>query len=93
MDFEVGEGEELFNMGFPQGSNREELLSGPSSDSSKSLPSSPSPRADQLRAKGERPSVRKELADIAAYLKTKTDGQQVRLPKMPVKINRKDKVL
>ena len=93
VDFEVGEGEELFNMGFPQGSDQEELLSGPSSYSSKSLPNSPSPRADQLRAKGERPSVRKELADITAYLKIKTDGQQVRLPKMPVKINRKDKVL
>ena len=43
----------------------------PFSDSSKSFANSPSPRADQLRAKGERPSVRMELRDITAYLRNR----------------------
>lgn len=93
IDFEVGEEEELFNMGFPQGSDREELLSGPSFDSSRALPNSPSPRADQLRARGERPSVRMELSNITAYLRRKGEPPKERMPRMPVKIKRKDKVL
>ena len=45
---------------FPLGSENASP-SEPFSDSSKSFANSPSPRADQLRAKGERPSVRMEL--------------------------------
>ena len=60
VDFEVGADEEQFNMDFPQGSENASP-SEPFSDSSKSFANSPSPRADQLRAKGERPSVRMEL--------------------------------
>ena len=64
----------------------------PFSDSSKSFANSPSPRADQLRAKGERPSVRMELQDITAYLRRKVEPPKDRMPKMPVKIRRKEKV-
>ena len=52
---------------FPLGSENASP-SEPFSDSSKSFANSPSPRTDQLRAKGERPSVRMELSDITAYL-------------------------
>lgn len=62
------------------------------SDSSKSFANSPSPRADQLRANGERPSVRMELQNITAYLRRKVEPPKDRMPKMPVKIRRKEKV-
>ena len=58
-----------------------------------SFANSPSPRADQLRAKGERPSVRMELSDITAYLRRKVEPPKDRMPKMPVKIKRKEKTL
>ena len=54
---------------------------------------SPSPCADQLRAKGERPSVRMELQDITAYLRNRAEAPKDRMPKLPVKIRRKEKVL
>ena len=54
VDFEIGADEEQFNMVFPQGSENASP-SEPFSDSSKSFANSPSPRADQLQAKGERP--------------------------------------
>ena len=92
VDFEVGADEEQFNMVFPQGSENASP-SEPFSDSSKSFANSPSPRADQLRAKGERPSVRMELSDITAYLRRKVEPPKDRMPRMPVKIKRKDKVL
>ena len=92
VDFEVGADEEQFNMGFPQGSENASP-SEPFSDSSKSFANSPSPRADQLRAKGERPSVRMELSDITAYLRRKVEPPKDRMPKMPVKIKRKEKTL
>ena len=59
----------------------------------KSFANSPSPRADQLRAKGELPSVRMELSDITAYLRRKVEPPKDRMPKMPVKIKRKEKTL
>ena len=92
VDFEVGADEEQFNMGFPQGSENASP-SEPSSDSSKSFANSPSPHADQLRAKGERPSVRMELSDITAYLRRKVEPPKDRMPRMPVKIKRKEKTL
>ena len=52
-----------------------------------------SPSADQLRAKGERPSVRMELQDITAYLRNRAEAPKDRMPKLPVKIRRKEKVL
>ena len=59
-------------VGFPRGSESASP-SEPFSDSSKSFANSPSPRADQLRTKGERPSVRMELSDITAYLCRKVE--------------------
>ena len=55
VDFEVGADEEQFNMGFPQGSENDSP-SEPFSDNSKSFANSPSPRADQLRAKVNAPA-------------------------------------
>ena len=92
VDFEVGADEEQFNMVFPQGSENASP-SEPFSDSSKSFANSPSPHADQLRAKGERPSVRMELRDITAYLRNRAEAPKDRMPKLPVKIRRKEKVL
>ena len=77
---------------FPLGSENASP-SEPSSDSSRSFANSPSPRADQLRAKGERPSVRRELRDITAYLRNRAEAPKDRMPKLPVKIRRKEKVL
>ena len=89
---EIGADEEQFNMDFPLGSENASP-SEPFSDSSKSFANSPSPRADQLRAKGERPSVRMELQDITAYLRNRAEAPKDRMPKLPVKIRRKEKVL
>lgn len=77
---------------FPRGSENASP-SEPFSDSSKSFANSPSPRADLLRAKGERPSVRMELRDITAYLRNRAEVPKDRMPKLPVKIRRKEKVL
>ena len=92
VDFEVGADEEQFNMVFPQGSENASP-SEPFSDSSRFFANSPSPRADQLRAKGECPSVRMELQDITAYLRNRAEAPKDRMPKLPVKIRRKEKVL
>ena len=77
---------------FPLGSENASL-SEPFSDSSRFFANSPSPRADLLRAKGERPSVRIELQDITAYLRNRVEVPKDRMPKLPVKIRRKEKVL
>ena len=77
---------------FPLGSENARL-SEPSSDSSRSFVTSPSPRADMARTKGERPSVRMELRDITAYLRNRAEVPKDRMPKLPVKIRRKEKVL
>ena len=77
---------------FPPGSENASP-SEPFSDSSKFFANSPSPRADQLRAKGERPSVRMELQDITAYLRNRAEVPKDRMPKLPVKIRRKENVL
>ena len=53
----------------------------------------PNHEDDQLRAKGERPSVRMELQDITAYLRNRAEAPKDRMPKLPVKIRRKEKVL
>jgi len=77
---------------FPLGSENASP-SEPSSDSSRSFATSPSPRADMARTKGERPSVRMELRDITAYLRNRAEVPKDRMPKLPVKIRRKEKVL
>ena len=77
---------------FPLGSENASP-SEPFSGNSKSFANSPSPRADQLWARGERPSVRMELRDITAYLRNRAEVPKERMPKLPVKIRRKEKVL
>ena len=44
-------------------------------------------------SKGELPSVRMELSDITAYLRRKIEPPKDRMPRMPVKIKRKEKTL
>ena len=77
---------------FPLGSENASP-SEPFSDSSRSFANSPSPRADMARTKGERPSVRLELSDITAYLRNRAEAPKDHMPKLPVKIRRKEKVL
>ena len=84
--------EDTHTVDFPLGSENASP-SEPFSDSSKSFANSPSPRADLLRAKGECPSVRRELRDITAYLRNRAEAPKDRMPKLPVKIRRKEKVL
>lgn len=84
--------EDTSTVDFPLGSENASP-SEPFSDSNKSFANSPSPRADLLRAKGERPSVRMELRDITAYLRSRAEAPKDRMPKVPVKIRRKEKVL
>ncbi len=65
--------------------------SAPPSASRSSSPSiSPAPCADRVRARGERPSVRDELREIKAMLRT--DLPAAPQPKTPVRIKRKDLV-
>lgn len=59
----------------------------PHSGSRNSSPSiSPAPRADQIRARGERPSVRAELREITAMLRAAEPV--VPKPKTPIRIHR-----
>ncbi|MGN0652155.1 MAG: PcfB family protein [Gemmiger sp.] len=59
----------------------------PRSGSRSSSPSiSPEPRADQVRARGERPSVRTELREIMAMLRTAEPVAPK--PKTPIRIHR-----
>lgn len=65
--------------------------SAPPSASRNSSPSiSPAPRADRVRARGERPNVRDELREIRAMLRA--DLPAAPQPKTPVRIKRKDLV-
>lgn len=99
VSFAVGESEEQFNMDFtpaPEQSDLETTALGrknpsePSSPNKEPLPDTPSPRADQIRAKGQRPSVRRELGDIRAFLRQRDDAR-AQLPRMPVKIKRMER--
>ena len=69
---------------------RTDPLSAPPSASRNNSPNtSPAPRADQVRARGERPSVRDELREIKAMLRT--TEPVVPNPKVPVRIHRSDR--
>lgn len=69
---------------------RTDPLSAPPSASRNNSPSiSPAPRADQVRARGERPSVRDELREIKAMLRA--TEPVVPKPKAPIRINRSDR--
>ena len=96
VSFAVGESEEQFNMDFtpaPKQSDLETTALGrknpsePSSPNKGPLPDTPSPRADKIRANGQRPSVRRELGDIRVFLRQRDDAR-AQLPRMPVKIKR-----
>lgn len=66
------------------------LLSGPPSASRNSSPGiSPASRADRVRARGERPSVRDELREIKSVLRA--TEPMVPKPKAPIRINRSDR--
>jgi len=99
VDFEVGADEEQFNMDFtpaPKQSDLETTALGrknpsePSSPNKGPLPDTPSPRADKIRANGQRPSVRRELGDIRVFLRQRDDAR-AQLPRMPVKIKRMER--
>ena len=62
----------------------------PSSPNKGPLPDTPSPRADKIRANGQRPSVRRELGDIRVFLRQRDDAR-AQLPRMPVKIKRMER--
>lgn len=99
VSFAVGESEEQFNMDFtpaPKQSDLETTALGrknpsePSSPNKGPLPDTPSPRADKIRANGQRPSVRRELGDIRVFLRQRDDAR-AQLPRMPVKIKRMER--
>ena len=70
---------------------RTDLPSAPPSTSRNSSPNiSPAPRADRVRARGERPSVRDELREIKSVLRA--TEPMVPKPKAPIRINRSDRV-
>lgn len=60
----------------------------PSASRSSSPNISPAPRADRVRARGERPSVRDELREIRAMLRA--TQPVVPKPKAPIRIHRSD---
>lgn len=62
----------------------------PSASRSSSPSISPALRADQVRARGERPSVRDELREIRAMLRA--TEPVVPKPKVPIRIHRSDQV-
>lgn len=62
----------------------------PSASRSSSPNISPAPRADGVRARGERPSVRDELREIKAMLRA--TEPVVPKPKVPIRIHRSDQV-
>lgn len=62
----------------------------PSASRSSSPNISPAPRADWVRARGERPSVRDELREIKAMLRA--TEPVVPKPKVPIRIHRSDQV-
>ena len=62
----------------------------PSASRNSSLGISPAPRADRVRARGERPSVRDELREIKSVLRA--TEPMVPKPKAPIRINRSDRV-
>ena len=88
VQFEVGESEDAFRLGFPPATAREDgNLSGPPSPSRQPSPTPFAMPADPIRARGERPSVRVELEDIRALLRSRLSVQPA-LPRVPTRIQR-----
>ena len=88
VQFEVGESEDAFRLGFPPATAREDgNLSGPPSPSRQPSPTPFAMPADPIRARGERPSVRMELEDIRTLLRSRRSVQPA-LPRVPTRIQR-----
>ena len=88
VQFEVGESEDAFRLGFPPATAREDgNLSGPPSPSRQPSPTPFAKPADPVRARGERPSVRMELEDIRTLLRSRRSVQPA-LPRVPTRIQR-----
>lgn len=88
VQFEVGESEDAFRLGFPPATAREDgNLSGPPSPSRQPSPTPFAMPADPIRARGERPSVRMELEEIRALLRSRRSVQPA-LPRVPTRIQR-----
>ena len=86
--FEVGESEDAFRPGFPPApAQMDGNLSGPPLPSRQPSPAPFAMPADLIRARGERPSVRMELEDIRALLRSRRSAQPA-LPRVPTKIQR-----
>ena len=88
VQFEVGESEDAFRLGFPPApAQADGNLSGPPSPSRQPLPTPFAMPADPIRARGERPSVRMELEDIRTLLRSRRSVQPA-LPRVPTRIQR-----
>ena len=88
VQFEVGESEDAFRLGFPPApAQTDGNLSGRPSPSRQPSPTPFAMPADPIRARGERPSVRMELEDIRALLRSRRSAQPA-LPRVPTKIQR-----
>ena len=88
VQFDVGESEDAFRLGFPPApAQTDGNLSGPPSPSRQPSPTPFAMPADPIRARGEHPSVRMELEDIRALLRSRRSAQPA-LPRVPTKIQR-----
>lgn len=88
VQFEVGESEDAFRLGFPPApAQTDRSLSGPPSPSRQPSPTPFAMPADPIRARGERPGVRMELEDIRALLRSRRSVQPA-LPRVPTRIQR-----
>lgn len=88
VQFEAGESEDEFRLGFPPApALTDGNPSGPPSPSRQPSPTPFAMPADPIRARGERPSVRMELEEIRALLRSRRSVQPAR-PRVPTRIQR-----
>lgn len=88
VQFEAGESEDEFRLGFPPApAQTDGNPSGPPLPSRQPSPTPFTMPADPIRARGERPSVRMELEDIRALLRSRRSVQPA-LPRVPTRIQR-----
>ena len=88
VQFEVGESEDEFRLGFPPApAQTDGNLSGQPLPSRQPSPTPFAMPADPIRARGEHPSVRMELEDIRALLRSRRSVQPA-LPRVPTRIQR-----
>ena len=88
VQFEVGESEDAFRLGFPPApAQTDGNLSGPPLPNRQPSPTPFAMPADPIRARGEPPSVRMELEDIRTLLRSRRSVQPA-LPRVPTRIQR-----